>query len=89
MTEHDDRLLPSILIKAMDEGIRTREQLTEAEADERRLRTELGFATARVETLRARFEDNREFTENVWETLREEFSRPHEHLAAPPAEEKP
>lgn len=76
---HDDRLLPSILLRGMDEGIKTRNELSEAEAEERRLQAALGLATARVEVLRARFEENRKFTLDVWDTLKVEFSRPHDH----------
>lgn len=79
--KHDDGLLPSILLRSMDEGIKTRHELAEAEAEERRLQTALGLATARVEVLRARFEENRALTADVWETLKRDFTRPHDHDA--------
>ena len=76
---HDDRILPSIVLRAMDEGIKLREELFVAEAEERRLKAELGIASARVEVLRARRADNRSFTLDVWETLKQEFGKPHDH----------
>jgi hypothetical protein len=81
----DDRLLPSILIRGMDTGLRLKEELAEAEAAERRLRHELAVATERAEVLRERFRDNASFVRDVWETLKQGWlSRPH-----PPTEEPP
>lgn len=69
----DDRLLPSILIRGMNEGLRFREELQEAEASVRRLQHELALATERVEVLRARYDMNAGFVRDVWGTLKGEW----------------
>lgn len=74
----DDRLMPSILLRGMDEGLKLKDEITEAEAAERRLQGELGRATERVEILRERYRDNRTFVMDVWDTLKTAWqARPH------------
>ena len=78
MTMDDDRLLPSILIKGMDEGLRLKEELSEAEAAARRIAHEFALATERCEVLRQRYGDNAAFVKDVWGTLKGEWlKRPH------------
>lgn len=66
----DDRLLPSILIAGMDEGFRLRAELQEAEADLRRLERERATAMARAELAKERYEANRGYVLDVWQTLK-------------------
>jgi hypothetical protein len=71
----DDRLLPTILIHAMNEGFRLKDEVMTAEAEERRLRSQLAVAVERAEIARTRYDQNREFAKDVWATLQDEFAK--------------
>ena len=73
MTMTDDRLLPSIVIRGMDEGLKFKWELQEAEATMRRLQHELALATERVDVLKVRYAANAAFVKDVWETLKDEW----------------
>jgi hypothetical protein len=46
-----------------------------AEAEERRLRSQLAVAVERAEIARTRYDQNREFAKDVWATLQDEFAK--------------
>ena len=84
----DGRLLPSILLRGMDSGLKLKDELGAAEAAERRLTHELALATERAEVLRERYRDNAAFVKDVWQTLKAGWlARPHP--AADPTADQP
>ena len=77
MTLHDrptdDRLMPSLMIRGMDEGLRLLEALHEAEARQRRHERDLTSAREQTELARGRYEANRELVKDMWGTTRAEL----------------
>lgn len=68
-----DRLLGNLVVRGMEEGLHLLARVREAEAKERRLRTELAAAVEEAELARSRYDANKSLTTDMWHTLRDEI----------------